>query len=298
MNGLQEAKTLESVLSAKVPIGINPEKEKRSTQKNSYECLICNKLVIQQKRTGAPLLYCSDECRNEARRRSILKYAAKKRLREERLCAICGVLFIAEGQGVSGQRYCSDKCARRAENNRRNKLRDDMRPMITCPQCGKTFKRRGGKTYCTYECYIESKRQKEQISKCPICGQEFTQRGNKRKYCSHSCSTKAQSEVYRRNTATRRAQCATNGRVKKIDPKSIFERDGWRCQICGKKVDKRLYHIKGTKRYANAPSLDHIIPISKGGDHTRANVQCACYLCNCKKGNRISERGDQLLLFG
>ena len=32
---------------------------------------------------------------------------------------------------------------------------------------------------------------------------------------------------------------------------------------------------------------DHIIPLSKGGNHTKENVVPACNSCNCKKGTKI-----------
>jgi 5-methylcytosine-specific restriction endonuclease McrA len=35
-----------------------------------------------------------------------------------------------------------------------------------------------------------------------------------------------------------------------------------------------------------APTIDHIVPVSKGGDDTRANVQLAHFRCNSVKGNR------------
>jgi 5-methylcytosine-specific restriction endonuclease McrA len=266
--------------------------------RKEVECVICKKIFTAPAKVGNIPKHCSNECRRESRLISLNKYAEKTRLKELRCCPICGDSFIAEGQCFRGQRYCSDKCARRAENNKRNERRMDNAQISECPQCRKTFKNRPARTYCSYECYIESRRPLEQTSKCPICGQEFNQRGCRLKYCSLLCSAKAQAEVYRRNTTTRRALRVTNGRVERIDAKAIFQRDGWRCQLCGKKVEKRLYKTKGTKRYANAPSLDHIIPISRGGEHTRTNVQCACYLCNCKKGNRTSDGGDQLRLFG
>jgi endogenous inhibitor of DNA gyrase (YacG/DUF329 family) len=265
--------------------------------RKEIKCGICNKTFSAPAKTGNMPMYCSDECKRKAHLISSRKYTQKKRKKEYkelRFCIICGTSFIAEGKGFH-RIYCSHKCASREEHNKRNERRKDNAPMCDCPQCGKAFQNYRGRTYCSHECYIESKRPLIRVSKCPICGQEISQRGYKRKYCSPGCSIKAQEKVYRRNSLTRRALRVTNGKVETINPKEIFERDGWRCQLCGKKLSKKLYKTKGTKRHANAPSLDHIIPLSRGGQHTKVNVQCACYLCNCKKGN--SELG-QLRLFG
>lgn len=57
----------------------------------------------------------------------------------------------------------------------------------------------------------------------------------------------------------------------------IYERDGWVCQLCHKKVNNRLKHPNPF-----SPSLDHIIPLSKGGPHSRANVHLAHLRCNLR----------------
>lgn len=58
----------------------------------------------------------------------------------------------------------------------------------------------------------------------------------------------------------------------------IFDRDGWVCGLCDMPVNPAV------------ASLDHIIPISKGGSHTRDNVQLAHLDCNKAKGDRLITR--------
>lgn len=69
--------------------------------------------------------------------------------------------------------------------------------------------------------------------------------------------------------------------VEVFDPEEVLARDGWRCQICGIDTPKRL---RGTYK-PNAPELDHIVALSRGGAHSMANTQCACRRCNGIKSN-------------
>lgn len=70
--------------------------------------------------------------------------------------------------------------------------------------------------------------------------------------------------------------------VEKFTSIEIYERDGWFCQICGIPVDPALKSPDGA-----SASLDHIVPLSKGGAHTRANTQLAHLTCNVRKSDRI-----------
>ena len=69
-----------------------------------------------------------------------------------------------------------------------------------------------------------------------------------------------------------------------IDLYELTERDNWQCQICLSPIDRHDQHIKG-RPHLQGPSLDHIIPVSKGGSHTWGNVQLAHFLCNSLRGN-------------
>ncbi len=55
--------------------------------------------------------------------------------------------------------------------------------------------------------------------------------------------------------------------------RAVFARDDWVCQYCG----------------APAENLDHVVPRSRGGEHTWENVVASCRRCNSKKENRLAE---------
>ncbi len=77
---------------------------------------------------------------------------------------------------------------------------------------------------------------------------------------------------------------------------SIWKRDNFICKYCGWNlkpawVQWRLwltFHGRfGRKaRARERPTVDHVIPLSKGGETTFKNLVTSCYYCNQKKGNR------------
>ncbi|MEW2302565.1 HNH endonuclease [Streptomyces sp. NPDC006655] len=65
----------------------------------------------------------------------------------------------------------------------------------------------------------------------------------------------------------------------------VFERDGWICGLCDKPVDRHLAYPAPM-----SASLDHVIPLSRGGHHEPENVQCSHLTCNVRKGARVDAR--------
>jgi 5-methylcytosine-specific restriction endonuclease McrA len=61
----------------------------------------------------------------------------------------------------------------------------------------------------------------------------------------------------------------------------VIERDGTNCAGCGLAVDLTLKHP-----HRMSKSLDHVVPISKGGTHTLDNAALMHFACNASKGNR------------
>ena len=75
-----------------------------------------------------------------------------------------------------------------------------------------------------------------------------------------------------------------------IDLYRVYIKFNGICQICGKPVDAK--DVKGKKVGKLYPSIDHIIPVSKGGSHTWDNVQLAHIICNDKKGDSITVKRE------
>lgn len=73
------------------------------------------------------------------------------------------------------------------------------------------------------------------------------------------------------STHRRRCHLASTA-VEHVNHAAIYLRDKGRCGICGKKILPREM------------SLDHILPISRGGCHAEFNVQLAHISCNKAKG--------------
>lgn len=67
--------------------------------------------------------------------------------------------------------------------------------------------------------------------------------------------------------------------VESVDLAIVSERDNWICGICNHSVSKLR-----DRNLVDIASLDHIIPISKGGEHSYANTQLAHLSCNIRKG--------------
>jgi hypothetical protein len=79
-----------------------------------------------------------------------------------------------------------------------------------------------------------------------------------------------------------------------ITDEEILERDGWRCQIPDCKRRPIRKDLKSP--HLRSKSIDHIIPLSLGGDDTAVNKRAAHLGCNMARGNKMAE--EQLPLFG
>ncbi len=236
-------------------------------------------------------IYCSSNCKSNA---------ANKAMRQRRFevrpttCAECGGK-LEQNEVGRPKTFCSDKCKTRAHNRKANRKRLPLTQVSekTCPHCGKTFTaKRRNRIYC-YDSWCvqyayqarrkagEAVRQVEHDVTCYRCGTVFTAKHPKAKWCSTRCSGSYWSLV-----ASRQRKQASSADY--VD-REVFDRDGWRCHICGDKVDRML-----PRSHSMGATIDHLVPLSQGGEDRLSNVGTAHRSCNVIKGNRCAD--DQLRL--
>lgn len=82
----------------------------------------------------------------------------------------------------------------------------------------------------------------------------------------------------------RKRAIKNNAFVEQIDPFVVFERANWACYHCGRAVIRELRGLK----VPAAPTVDHLVPFSKGGKDEYSNCVCSCYKCNVSKKDSLN----------
>lgn len=219
-------------------------------------CRNCGK-PVSRTRGNNPVMWCKDTCRLEARRRA--------RGVKPKEAAPPASAIEQKACKLCGVKY-----------NYSLSLGGPNRHVHWCGRCH-------GR-YPDWQLMTIVRREVEKT--CTGCGVKFCSLPG---FGLRSCSDECAKQSYRAAKAKRR-EAARDGET--FDPLLILHRDKWRCRHCKCKTPKAH---RGTCK-PNAPELDHIVPLSAGGEHTMANTQLLCRNCNQLKG--AGSLGDQMLLFG
>ena len=125
------------------------------------------------------------------------------------------------------------------------------------------------------------------IHVCKNCGKEFCQMVtgyNSQLYCSEACQKRW---FCRKANEKRYRKLMTRRHDTDITLDKLFKRDKGICYLCGRNCDWTDGEQKNGTFIAgdNYPSVDHVIPVSKGGTHTWDNIRLACRRCNFMKSD-------------
>lgn len=247
-------------------------------------------------------------------RRSQTSRTARAIERKSRICERCGLGFVqgsrSSKQIAAGsiQKYCSRRCALLSQQGRaevrlahlserdRARARKGLPPVFvpeerSCSYCIAPFI---AKTAQSRKCEVCASGRKPKLPKaCVDCGEEVLGTASKKRCgkCARRASRASHALIHGRTKKHRQRARKFGVDYEPVNPLKVFDRDGWRCQLCGVRTPKKLRGSMDDR----APELDHIHPMAAGGAHSYANTHLACRRCNIDKGARPL---GQLLLFG
>lgn len=167
---------------------------------------------------------------------------------------------------------------------------------VTCPYCVEAdrIKRREAKAIEQERKKSECKRKRKEREAeaernrearkhaCSVCG-TITHR---RKYCSTECAKKADNK---RRDFNRRMKLSIARVDTDITVEGLYRRDNGTCYLCGGRCNYEDYTVIDGNFIAGDwyPSIDHVIPLAKGGKHSWDNVMLAHRLCNSRKSDKL-----------
>lgn len=213
-------------------------------------------------------------------------------------CRKCGFEFERTFQNLRcGNVACSEcaKAQKAAEEQAHKKEQEERKAKQEAERIAKN-----PLGLSSYQLSIQEKLDVAHV--CEVCGNEYTIRDRMikegMKYCSDngccsvSCSRKRNRRKLRESGFPRnhlhRAHKYGCDYESGITLKKLIKRDGLRCAICGEMCDPNDH--EWTKHFGpTSPTIDHIIPMSKGGGHVWNNVQVAHAICNSKKGAQCEQ---------
>jgi len=212
-------------------------------------CKNCGKF-FDIPRAGRPRLHCSHEC---SRTYSAARSAENQRAkfpRREIVCRYCETVFVSPLKRAA---YCKEECRKADYPRLQKQLRERLkanRPSTKVWTCG----------WCKSDLVV------------PI---SYT---GSRAYHNH-CRIEARQEQNRRKSAKRRGAKWARGRT---FHREIAERDNFVCHICDGFVDMSLPR---THRFG--ATVDHVVPLAKGGTDEPDNLKLAHWVCNIRKSDKL-----------
>jgi 5-methylcytosine-specific restriction endonuclease McrA len=210
-------------------------------------CQVCGRTLDKNVGTGRPKRNCSKQCRLEARARTL----RAKNIRNLN-CAHCQKPFIGNRPSA---RFCSTECRlilNKFESNERAKkrVRQGLAGSIRTTPCGWCHKPRSW-----------------EIGKSVITAYH------------PKCTIEARRARYRIKTVKRQNLVVKPSRLAADE---VVRTYGSNCAVCQEPIDLDL---KRTSRMGL--TVDHWIPLSKGGSDDLSNLRPAHWICNLKKSNSL-----------
>lgn len=251
---------------------------KRRTAKPCLECGVLFATKPKKDPRKGKGLYCSKRCAGAARR------AGKRdgRWKEAQELRACRAKVKPSQRMYAAMQEAMRKHLQSIANL--YQALHDYRPCLNCggplPEHSRDF---------TMFCCIPCSASYPHEVQCGTCEKRFTKigmQGRRRPLC-RACKRKQINKTRRAYGKNIRDRAIRFG-VERVpySRDDVFNRDCWRCQLCRcDLLHKWTYNKTTLVPHPRNATIDHIIPMSKGGADAEWNVQACCLTCNGKKSD-------------
>jgi 5-methylcytosine-specific restriction endonuclease McrA len=253
------------------------------------KCQTCNAYIEPNPR-GRKKLYCSADCQ---------PYSYKPKGAGLSNCQVCGKDLADVGKPGRPKRNCSNECriAKRCET-----MKSRNRKTKACIVCSTEFVTgKKGQRFCKASCRSAHQAEENKIKhankiaarypngmRTELCGwckepRTFDIRQSTPTAFHAECTKEAQSARYRIKTVKRQKKT----KPYRISHEQVVREYGQDCDICKEPIDLELPR---THRFGL--TVDHVIPVNKGGTDSMENLRPAHWICNVKKSDKMPENND------
>lgn len=225
-------------------------------------CPVCTATIERGGRKGGPLpIYCTPQCKHQARRQR-------------------------EGQDGRAE-------ARRLRESAKAAQERAQRPARPCPYCNEPLahpkRAQCGRPACKkafnadrMRAYMRERRADPELAAKHL---DYDRKAQRKRLETVGHWRTVYPERAARIDAVRRMRVRA-ATVEDFAPRDVYERDGWVCQLCRLPIDPGVVWPDSM-----SPSVDHRVPLAKGGEHSMANAQAAHLGCNSRKRDRLDGPG-------
>lgn len=246
-------------------------RHRKAPERRACMCQNCGSVIVvgrarSYRENAQPEVYCDKECsyadrsrvyqmRRIADKTTLSKGLIPKSMASKVVFCSCGHCHRRFATAEQKQ-FCSDECTQ----SHRERLKEANRLQWAIER-------------------IERQKKNAKLQSCKHCGTQYTSlREGGKLYCSQRCVSKM---ARRRREHIKRTSVSFGGC---FSAREVFDAAKWKCKQCKCKVQPP----DGTYNETEA-TMDHIVPVSKGGLHVWSNVQCLCRACNSAKSDKLAK---------